>query len=183
MIQPPHVEFGVRCWEKVNAVPSLIIVQKAMADKHIAKIFHGPVVIQQSEPTIEWIEDISSTFGPRSFGQVIGIGGGSAMDVAKYYKYLNTHPVHPIRCVTIPTIPGSGAESSQETVAMGKDGKVAIFGKDVTADQVFIDPTMQLCAPIKQRILSCFDMLAACAEVSFSPNPNPIALAHAEIRS
>jgi len=65
----------------------------------------------ESNPSIETTEEIISEFSNSNFSNVIGIGGGSVLDVAKFvgYKIKKTK-------IMIPTTFGSGSEVTRIAV-------------------------------------------------------------------
>lgn len=86
---------------------------------------------------------------------VIGIGGGTVMDLAKAVAIMLTNegPAHhyqgwdlvskpAVYHVGIPTLSGTGAEVSRTTVLMGPEKKLGINSDHTTFDQVILDPDL-----------------------------------------
>lgn len=86
---------------------------------------------------------------------VIGIGGGSSLDIGKAVALLLTNPggaasyqgwdliKNPaIHHVGIPTISGTGAEASRTTVLTGPDKKLGMNSDYTVFDQIVMDPNL-----------------------------------------
>ncbi|WP_377297386.1 iron-containing alcohol dehydrogenase [Rhizobium sp. SGZ-381] len=93
---------------------------------------------------------------------VIGIGGGSALDIAKitaccaasgkdplhYALAANPLPKNPLRKILVPTTAGTGSETSATTIFTGETGKkLWIWGPETKADQVILDPQLTVTLP------------------------------------
>lgn len=93
---------------------------------------------------------------------VIGIGGGSALDIAKitaccaasgkdplhYALAANPLPEKPLKKILVPTTAGTGSETSATTIFTGELGKkLWIWGLQTKADQVILDPQLTLTLP------------------------------------
>jgi alcohol dehydrogenase len=93
---------------------------------------------------------------------VIGIGGGSALDIAKitaccaasgkdplhYALAANPLPQNPLKKILVPTTAGTGSETSATTIFTGELGKkLWIWGPQTKADQVILDPQLTLTLP------------------------------------
>lgn len=108
---------------------------------------------------------------------VVGIGGGSAMDLAKAVSLLLTNPGsaadyqgwdligHPaVYHVGIPTLSGTGAEVSRTTVLTGPEKKLGINSDYTVFDQVVLDPELVSGAPADQRFYTGMDCYIHCVE-------------------
>lgn len=93
---------------------------------------------------------------------VIGLGGGSALDVAKLatvlssgdhgaeYYALMTHelPHRSIKLIMLPTTAGTGAEVTRTAVFSDPDNrKIWAWGNELAADFVILDPELTLTLP------------------------------------
>lgn len=93
---------------------------------------------------------------------VIGIGGGSALDIAKiaaccaasgedamhYALAANPLPKNPLKKIMVPTTAGTGSETSATNIFAGPAGKkLWIWGAETKADLVMLDPTLTATLP------------------------------------
>lgn len=93
---------------------------------------------------------------------IIGIGGGSALDIAKitactavsgqdamhYALAANPLPKTPLRKIMIPTTAGTGSETSATNIFSGETGKkLWIWGAETKADIVILDPVLTATLP------------------------------------
>ncbi len=108
---------------------------------------------------------------------VIGIGGGSTMDLAKAVSLMLTNPgsaadyqgwdliKNPaVYHVGIPTLSGTGAEVSRTTVLTGPEKKLGINSDYTVFDQIVLDPELIVGAPIDQRFYTGMDCYIHCIE-------------------
>ena len=93
---------------------------------------------------------------------VIGIGGGSALDIAKIvaccaasgedpmHYALAAHPLPktPLKKIMVPTTAGTGSETSATNIFAGPEGKkLWIWGAETKADLVLLDPALTTTLP------------------------------------
>jgi alcohol dehydrogenase class IV len=143
-----------------------------------------------SEPTYESLEAVRQDFANPSLQAILGIGGGSAMDMAKAMAVLvhnrkpaieyrgfdkMTEPVLPV--VAVPTTAGSGSEvtpnaSFIDSVAKKKMG---INGEAVRPRYAFLDPELTLSCPPEPTIAAAADSLVHAMEALAARNTNPMA--------
>ncbi len=108
---------------------------------------------------------------------VIGIGGGSTMDLAKAVSLMLNNPgsaadyqgwdliEHPaVYHVGIPTLSGTGAEVSRTTVLTGPEKKLGINSDHTVFDQIVLDPELIAGAPEEQRFYTGMDCYIHCIE-------------------
>jgi 3-deoxy-alpha-D-manno-octulosonate 8-oxidase len=108
---------------------------------------------------------------------VVGIGGGSIMDIAKalsvmfkqegsstLYQGLNLAKKPGIYHVGVPTISGTGAECSTTAVLTGPDKKLGIKCEYTPFDQIILDPELTLTVPINQWFYTGMDTYIHCIE-------------------
>jgi len=101
---------------------------------------------------------------------VIGIGGGSTLDMAKAIALMLTNPggsakyqgwdliQNPaIHKVGIPTISGTGAEASRTTVLTGPDKKLGLNSDYTVYDQIILDPDLLAGVPRQQWFYTGMD--------------------------
>ncbi len=112
----------------------------------------------ESNPSMETVETILSEFNS-DFSAVIGIGGGSSLDVAKYVGYKLKKPK-----ILIPTTFGSGSEVTRISV-LKIDGKKTSFHNDeLLADIAIVDPFFIKSSSENIIKNSAIDACAQCTE-------------------
>ena len=109
-----------------------------------------------NEPKTVYVDELTDkarNFSNRLPDGIIGIGGGSTMDLAKAVSLMLTNPgssadyqgwdliKNPaVYHVGIPTISGTGAEVSRTTVLSGPEKKLGINSDHTVFDQIVLDP-------------------------------------------
>ncbi|TDK34516.1 iron-containing alcohol dehydrogenase [Rhizobium deserti] len=93
---------------------------------------------------------------------VIGVGGGSALDIAKiaaccaasgedamhYALAANPLPANPLKKIMVPTTAGTGSETSATNIFASPEGKkLWIWGAETKADLVILDPELTVSLP------------------------------------
>ena len=124
---------------------------------------------------------------------VIGIGGGSTMDLAKAVSLLLTNPgsasdyqgwdlvKNPaIYHVGIPTLAGTGSEVSRTTVLTGPEKKLGINSDFTPFDQIVLDPDLLAGVPANQRFYTAMDCFIHASESLHGSFINEFAKAYAE---
>lgn len=108
---------------------------------------------------------------------IVGIGGGSMLDLAKAVAIMLTNPGNAseyqgwdlvknkaVYHVGIPTISGTGAEVSRTTVLTGPDRKLGINSDFTPFDQVILDPELIVDVPKQQWFYTGMDCYIHCIE-------------------
>lgn len=108
---------------------------------------------------------------------IIGIGGGSAMDLAKAVSLMMTNPgssadyqgwdlvkLPGVYKAGIPTLSGTGAEVSRTTVLTGPTRKLGMNSDFTPFDQIVLDPELTKDAPVNQRFYTGMDCYIHCIE-------------------
>ncbi len=122
------------------------------------------------------VEDIILTSKERPSG-IIGIGGGSILDLAKAIAIMLTNEGKSedyqgwdlvknkaVYHVGIPTISGTGAEVSRTTVLTGPERKLGINSDFTPFDQVVLDPELTKGVPNDQWFYTGMDCFIHCVE-------------------
>lgn len=122
------------------------------------------------------VEDIILQSKERPSG-IIGIGGGSLLDIAKAVALLITNEGEAqdyqgwdliknaaIYHVGIPTISGTGAEVSRTTILTGPKLKLGINSDFTPFDQVLLDPELSMGVPKQQWFYTGMDCYVHCVE-------------------
>ncbi len=131
------------------------------------------------EPKTKQVDALAAEL-KAEFGEVsgiIGIGGGSAMDLAKAVSLMMTNPgssadyqgwdlvkVPGVFKVGIPTLSGTGAEVSRTTVLTGPTRKLGMNSDFTPFNQIVLDPELTKNAPINQRFYTGMDCYIHCIE-------------------
>ena len=113
----------------------------------------------ESNPSIETTEQIMSEFSDSNFSNVIGIGGGSVLDVAKFVA----HKMKKIK-IMIPTTFGSGSEVTRIAVLKVNGKKQSFHDDNIFADIAIVDPYFILGTPEAVIKNSAIDACAQCTE-------------------
>ena len=113
----------------------------------------------EPNPSIEIIDEIISDFRDSNFSHVIGLGGGSSLDVAKFVA-LKLKKFK----ILIPTTFGSGSEVTRISVLKVNGKKQSFHDDGLFADVAIIDP--QFLENSSEDVIknSAIDALAQCSE-------------------
>ncbi len=148
----------------------------------IPRIFCDQIIFisANEEPKTEQVdalvEMIRTSFQELPSG-IIGIGGGTLLDLSKAVAILLTNKggaaeyqgwdlvsKKSIYHVGIPTISGTGAEVSRTTVLLGPDKKLGINSDFTTFDQVLLDPELTKGVEPEQWFYTGMDCYIHCIE-------------------
>ena len=140
------------------------------------KVFSADVTY---EPKTTYVDSLANML-KEQFGTVsgiIGIGGGSTMDLAKAVSLMMNNPgssadyqgwdlvKNPgVYKVGIPTLSGTGAEVSRTTVLTGPTKKLGMNSDFTPFDQIVLDPELTAGAPHNQRFYTGMDCYIHCIE-------------------
>ncbi|MBT8362579.1 MAG: iron-containing alcohol dehydrogenase [Desulfobacterales bacterium] len=125
------------------------------------------------EPKTTYIDELVGIIKAYGLGLpdgVVGIGGGSTLDIAKAVSLLLTNPgsatdyqgwdlitIPAIYKVGIPTLSGTGAEISRTTVLTGPEKKLGINSDYTLYDQIVLDPELIKDVPKEQWFYTGMD--------------------------
>lgn len=131
------------------------------------------------EPKTTYVDSLAQQLKDE-FGTVsgiIGIGGGSTMDLAKAVSLMMNNPGSSadyqgwdlvkkpgVYKAGIPTLSGTGAEVSRTTVLTGPTKKLGMNSDFTPFDQVVLDPELIANAPVNQRFYTGMDCYIHCIE-------------------
>jgi 3-deoxy-alpha-D-manno-octulosonate 8-oxidase len=140
------------------------------------KVFAADVTY---EPKTTYVDQLAAML-KEQFGTVsgiVGIGGGSTMDLAKAVSLMMTNPGSSadyqgwdlvknagVYKVGIPTLSGTGAEVSRTTVLTGPTKKLGMNSDFTPFDQIVLDPELTAGAPHNQRFYTGMDCYIHCIE-------------------
>lgn len=135
------------------------------------------------EPKLSHVETASSV--ARGADVMIGIGGGSALDIAKvaaccaasgenpmhYALAANPLPANPLKKILVPTTAGTGSETSATCIFAGPDGKkLWVWGAETKADLVILDPALTASLPANLTAWCGLDAFVHAFEASTNRN-------------
>ena len=124
---------------------------------------------------------------------IVGIGGGSTMDLAKAVSLMLTNPGSSeeyqgwdlvrfpgVYKAAVPTLSGTGAEVSRTAVLIGPKKKLGLNSDFTPFDQVVLDPDLVAGVPVRQRFFTGMDCYIHNVEALAGRAINAFARAHAE---
>ncbi len=116
---------------------------------------------------------------------VIGIGGGSALDIAKitactaasgqdpmhYALAANPLPENPLKKIMVPTTAGTGSETSATNIFSSETGKkLWIWGAETKANLVILDPALTISLPATMTAWCGLDAFVHAFEAATNKN-------------
>jgi alcohol dehydrogenase class IV len=143
-----------------------------------------------SEPTYDALEAMRPQFAGQDLEAMIGIGGGSALDMAKAMAVLvhnrepaiayrgfdrMTEPVLPV--VAVPTTAGTGSEVTPNAsfVDAREKRKMGINGEAVRPRIALLDPELTLTCPARATVSAGVDSLVHATEAYVAKKTNAMA--------
>ena len=122
----------------------------------------------ESNPSLETTEKIITEFQNSDFSHVVGIGGGSSMDVAKYCAF----KMKKLK-IMVPTTFGSGSEVTRISVLKVNGLKKSFHNDGIFTDIAIIDSNFIKNSDEKIIKNSAIDACAQCTEAYDSKLSNP----------
>jgi len=191
-VVPEHIRFG---WNSLDEIgeelkelgggTSFIVTTEGMVKRggflklinQVKKKNLSPVVFNkvEPEPSMETVKKCSGMANENGCDLIIGLGGGSVMDVAKKVAMDLGLPK-----VMIPTTAGTGSEVTHESVLKVEGKKRAFVDEKLTADVAIVDPSLMMTMPKRLIASSGIDALAHAVESYECKKGNELtrALAH-----
>jgi len=141
------------------------------------------------EPATDIVEETAEVARKGNFDVVIGLGGGSIMDVAKMASALVTNPGKtkdyfgkekvPLRgkpTIMIPTTSGTGAEMTKHAIFLDRESNVkkAVASTALLPDVAIVDPMLTVSCPPHVTASSGIDAFIHAAEPFISKNANAV---------
>lgn len=159
---------------------------KPLADQNYAFELYTEII---PEPLLETGQKLADFARRGNFSMVIGIGGGSALDLAKLAAvfitneglvkdYLNLTGLKTLRQkgvpkILIPTTSGTGAEVTNISVLALEHTKDVISHDLLIADVAIVDPQLTVSVPPKVTAATGADALTHAIEAYISIHANP----------
>jgi len=171
--QPSKIIFGKHSVREFNLPKNCLIITSKGAKSRGWLEYAGledKYLFDEVEPnpSITTVEKIISMFEDENFSSVVGIGGGSSLDVAKFCAFKMKKSK-----IMIPTTFGSGSEVTRIAVLKVNGKKKSFHDDGIFADVAIVDPFF--IENSSQEIIknSAVDACAQCTEAYDSKNANP----------
>ncbi len=204
LLQPPRIVFGNGCAPQcaeylaqrgvkrvllvssTPVLPTLWAVLEALKKSGV-EVVHAPPV--DCEPTRELFEKVLAAARAEHIDGVLGIGGGSAIDVAKLVAALiggkqNAGEVFGINLlrsrdlplVCLPTTAGTGAEVSPNAILLDEmdELKKGVVSPHLVPDAALVDPLLTVSVPPAVTAATGLDALTHCIEAYANKFAHPI---------
>jgi alcohol dehydrogenase len=204
LLQPPRIVIGDGCAPQcaeflaqrgvqrvllvssTPVLPTLTAVLEALTQAGVA-VVRSPSI--DREPTREMFEQVLATARREHLEAVLGMGGGSAMDVAKLVAALldgkqtpaevfgiNRLASRALPLVCLPTTAGTGAEVSPNAILLDEadDLKKGVVSPYLVPDAVFLDPRLTLSVPPAVTAATGLDALTHCIEAYANKFAHPV---------
>lgn len=186
--------------KKLNASNILIVTDPFLVDLGISDKIEAPLKEQGwktsiytevvPEPPLAVGEKLVAYTKEHQFDLVIGLGGGSALDLAKLAAVLATHEGKAadylnltgtreisnkgIPKILIPTTSGTGSEVTDIAVLSLETTKDVVTHNCLLADVAIVDPELTVSLPPKVTAATGIDALTHAIESYVSVNANPV---------
>lgn len=197
LAQPRHLEIGAgalaRCGEFANAFSRVFVVAMAPTAAFVDRIgIKGQVssyLDLPPEPDLPAVEAVLAEARDFKPDLVIGLGGGSAMDVAKLVAVLwdSDQAVTDVvgagkvkgrrtGLIQVPTTSGTGSEAGTRALVTdpGTLAKLAVESEHMLADFAVLDPELTYSVPAAVTAATGIDALAHCVEAFTNIKAHPL---------
>lgn len=204
LLQPPKVVFGSGCISRfaedylqsglkrlfvLTAPPIVPLIESTintLKEKNISVYIYDNII---QEPTVNNFKNILAQAKDFEADSVLGVGGGSVLDVAKLAAVLidsdqQTEELFGTGFVKrrnrlvicIPTTAGTGSEVSPNAILLDENDKLkkGIVSPYLVADAVYADPQLTLTVPSKVTAETGMDALTHCIEAYTNKFAHPI---------
>ena len=204
LLQPPCIVFGNGCAPQcaeflaqrgvrrallvssTSVLPLLEAVTDALKKSNVAIVLS---VMVDCEPTQKLFEGILQAARTEKIDGVLGIGGGSVIDVAKLVAALargqqtvpeifgtNLLADRQLTLVCLPTTAGTGAEVSPNAILLDESDelKKGVVSPYLVADAAYIDPLLTLTVPPAVTAATGLDALTHCIEAYANKFAHPL---------
>jgi malonic semialdehyde reductase len=170
--QPPKIIFGENSVQEFTFPEKCLIITSKGAKSRGWLDYSGltnQLIFENIEPNprIETTTEIISKFQNSNFTHIVGMGGGSSMDVAKYCAF----KMNKLK-IMIPTTFGSGSEVTRISVLKVNGKKQSFHDDKLFADIAIIDSHFLENTSDLIRKNSFVDACAQCTEAYDSKNSN-----------
>ncbi|HEY1717552.1 MAG TPA: iron-containing alcohol dehydrogenase [Verrucomicrobiae bacterium] len=204
LLQPPRVVFGNGCaqncvelFAQQGSKRILLVTSKSVRPQieflvNAFKKINCEIVETQfvpAEPALEFFESVLQNARDAKIDSVLGIGGGSALDIAKLIAALAQSPQkiseafgvnllqsRELFLVCLPTTAGTGSEVSPIAVLLDEadELKKGVVSPHLVPDAAFIDPLLTISVPSAITAATGLDALTHCIEAYANKFAHPI---------
>ncbi len=204
LLQPPRIVFGAGCAAGVvelftqRGLRRVLLVSSSPVLPQIGFLIEvlqqaGCEVIQSRpvdcEPTTGLFGQILADAKTADIEAVLGVGGGSALDVAKLVAALwrgrqsvseifgiNLLRSRELFLVCLPTTAGTGSEVSPNSILLDEADqlKKGVVSPHLVPDAAFVDPSLTLSVPAPVTAATGLDALTHCIEAYANKFAHPI---------
>jgi len=201
---PKRVVFGVGIEEKIGAEAKGLGAKKALVvtdatiektgllekvEKPLKEVVEVNIFDKvEPEPTLKAAETVAGAARAAKCGLIVGVGGGSVMDMAKVASAAASNPEQGVSDflgankianpsmpkILVPTTAGTGAEATSFALVIVEEKKKAIASPYNLADVVLIDPTFTATMPPEVTASTGMDALSHAIESFLSTGSNPL---------
>ena len=201
---PKRVVFGVGVEEKIDAEAKGLGAKKALVvtdatiektgllekvEKTLKEVVEVDIFDKvEPEPTLAAAETVAEAARAAKCDLIVGVGGGSVMDMAKVASATASNPeqgasdflgankiANPsVPKILIPTTAGTGAEATSFALVIVEEKKKAIASPYNLADVVLISPSFTATMPPKVTASTGMDALSHAIEAFLSTGSNPL---------
>lgn len=196
---PSRLVFGAgciqRCVEDLSARrPKRLFIVTSPPTRDLCQRLcsNGAVVVWDAvaqEPTIQTFRDALAAARDARADAVIGLGGGSAMDVAKLVAALldSTQDIREVFGIDklagrsvylacLPTTAGTGSEVSPNAILLDEEDqlKKGVISPHLMPDAAYVDPLLTLSVPPAVTAATGVDALTHCIEAYANKFAHPI---------
>lgn len=171
--QPPNIVYGKNSASEYNFPKNSLLITSSGAKNRnwFSYINFEPSLIYdqvESNPSLETVNKIIEIFQKKDFKTVVGLGGGSVLDVAKYVAYKLKK-----QKILIPTNFGSGSEVTRISVLKVNGLKKSFHNDQLFADVAIVDSNFAEIMNSETLKNSVIDACAQCTEAYDSRLSNP----------
>lgn len=203
LLQPPRIVIGDGCAAQsvdfvfqrglkrfflvssTPVLPALNGLLQQFKESDITLVQAPPI---DQEPTLSMFDQVLSVARTERIDGVIGVGGGSAIDVAKLVAALTasaqTAPEvfgigllqsRSLPLVCLPTTAGTGAEVSPNAILLDEadELKKGVVSPHLVPDAAFVDPLLTLSVPPSVTAATGLDALTHCIEAYANKHAHP----------
>ena len=172
--QPPVIKFGKHSVRDYSFPENCLIITSRGASSRgwleYLKLNNYNIFDKvEPNPSFQTAETIISEFRNSNFSSVIGLGGGSSMDIAKFVA----NKLDKFK-ILIPTTFGSGSEVTKISVLKVNGMKKSFHDDKQLADVAIVDSHFIEDSPLEIIKNSAIDAAAQCSEGYDSKNGNPL---------